>query len=281
MRVKIYTIIIVLALGPGINGGCDVNDWPHSCLANFRIGKQRCEPCESGRYGCNCSESCPVNTYGPGCYTSCDCPEDEFCDPVEGCMNITHTTRQIQDGVKEATRQGPNNPANNISSSPQTKIDVKTFTTTTLGNDIYELSSFKIVGISIATSVPMVVISILVSILCSRRKVDPVALDKDLDAKSINAAVSETDEQNNDTHSYLTISDRSDRLYAAVHYDEAEDRKSSSPISLRSIKEHHCSESDNSKASESYLTPMVEAVEERQGDSQRSSDYEDATAFKM
>ena len=37
-------------------------------------------------------------------------------------MNITHTTRQIQDGFNEATRQGPNNPANNISSSPQTKI---------------------------------------------------------------------------------------------------------------------------------------------------------------
>ena len=52
----------------------------------------------------------------------------------------------------------------------------------------------------------------------------------DLDAKSINADVSETDDQNNDTHSYLTISDKSDRLYAAVHYDEVEDRKSNSPI---------------------------------------------------
>ena len=109
----------------------------------------------------------------------------------------------------------------------------------------------------------------------------PTLFFLDIDTKSINADVSETDDQNNDTHSYLTISDRSDRLYAAVHYDEAEDRKSSSPISLRSIKEHYTSESDNSKASESYLTPLINDVEELKGDSPRSSDYEDVTTFKM
>nr|XP_022334924.1 uncharacterized protein LOC111131605 [Crassostrea virginica] len=137
-------------------------------------------------------------------------------------MNTTNTTHTIRE---ETTRQGPNNPANNISSSPQNHVD--------------------------------------------------------MDAKSMNADVSETDDQNNDTHSYLTISDRSDRLYAAVHYDEAEDRKSSSPISLRSIKEHYGSESDNSKASESYLTPLINDVEELKGDSPRSSDYEDVTTFRM
>ena len=103
----------------------------------------------------------------------------------------------------------------------------------------------------------------------------------DLDAKSINADVSETDDQNNDTHSYLTISDKSDRLYAAVHYDEVEDRKSNSPISVRSLTEHHSSDSENSKTSESYLTPVVEAEEELKGDSPRSSDYEDVTLYTM
>ena len=47
-------------------------------------------------------------------------------------------------------------------------LDVKTHTTTTQKSDYYGLSSLKIVGISIATSVPMVVLSILVSILFSR-----------------------------------------------------------------------------------------------------------------
>ena len=103
----------------------------------------------------------------------------------------------------------------------------------------------------------------------------------DLDAKSINVRdVSETDGQNIDTHSYLTISDKSDRLNAAVHYDEAEDRKSSSPISLRSMTEHVSSDSDNSKTCKSYLTPLVEAVEIK-GDSPRYSDYEDVTVYKM
>ena len=92
-------------------------------------------------------------------------------------------------------------------------------------------------------------------------------------------------------------------MYAAVHYDEAKDRKSSSPISLRSITEHNSSESDNSKkrsspisqhsitghvssdsdnskSSESYLTPVVEAVEHKE-DSLRSSDYEDVTVYNM
>ena len=102
-----------------------------------------------------------------------------------------------------------------------------------------------------------------------------------LDAKSINADVSETDDQNNDTHSYLTISDKSDRLYAAVHYDEVEDRKSNSPILVRSITEHISSVSENCKTSESYLTPVVEGEEELKGDSPRSSDYEDVTLYTM
>ena len=69
-------------------------------------------------------------------------------------------------------------------------------------------------------------------------------------------------------------------MYAAVHYDEAEDRKSSSPISLRSITELVSSESVNSKTSESYLTEGVESVEFEE-DSPRSSDYEDVTVYKM
>ncbi|XP_078336868.1 uncharacterized protein LOC111131605 [Crassostrea virginica] len=137
---NIFKIIIALSLAPGNNAGCDVNDWPHSCLSNFRIGQQRCEPCESGTYGCNCSESCPDNTYGPGCYTFCNCPEGVSCDPIVGCGNGTHTSQEdrynysarqtilkAQDDIKDTTRQGSNNPANNI--------DVKTHTTTTQKSD--------------------------------------------------------------------------------------------------------------------------------------------------
>ena len=72
-----------------------------------------------GRYGCNCSEKCPDNLYGWACSAYCDCSIDEFCDPVVGCMNITHTTHTIRE---ETTRQGPNNPAINISSSPRNNI---------------------------------------------------------------------------------------------------------------------------------------------------------------
>ena len=61
------------------------------------------------------------NTFfsGPKCYFFCDCHDDQFCDPVEGCINITTTIHSIRE---ETTRQGPNNPAKNISSSPQSTI---------------------------------------------------------------------------------------------------------------------------------------------------------------
>ncbi|XP_078338857.1 uncharacterized protein LOC111131606 [Crassostrea virginica] len=280
MIVHISTFVVFLTIVHRNNGRCDVNDvndWPRSCLANFRIGKQRCEPCESGTYGCNCSKSCPDNTYGPGCYNFCDCPEGVICDPIVGCVNGTHTSKGAS--YNHSARQTTASVYHTYNTKDNT--DVKTHTTTTQKSDKYGFSSLKIVGISIATSMPIVVLSILVYILFSRRKVDTVTLDEDLDAKSINADVSETDDQNNDTHSYLTISDKSDRLYAAVHYDEVEDRKSNSPISVRSITEHNSSDSENSKTSESYLTPVVEAEEELKGDSPRSSDYEDVTLYTM
>ena len=48
--------------------------------------------CESGSYGCNCSEPCPYGTYGQGCYHVCDCSDEQFCDPVVGCTNNSRTT---------------------------------------------------------------------------------------------------------------------------------------------------------------------------------------------
>ena len=93
------------------------NDWKWFRYLNVLI-----VACDSGRYGCNCSESCPDNTYGPGCYTTCDCPEGVSCDPIVGCGNGTHTSQEdrynysaqqtilkAQDDIKDTTRQGSNN----------------------------------------------------------------------------------------------------------------------------------------------------------------------------
>lgn len=105
-----------------------------------------------------------------------------------------------------------------------------------------------------------------------------------------------TSDENIDVHSYLTISDRSVRLYTDVHYNEAEEGKSSPSLSLHSKKEdtriesktlsspslslHSKKEedasikSDTSKISQGYLTPVTTAEETKSG-SQRSSDYEE------
>lgn len=106
-----------------------------------------------------------------------------------------------------------------------------------------------------------------------------------------------TSDENIDVHSYLTISDRSVRLYTGVHYDEAGDKKSSPSLSLHSEKqdpriesktlssrslslhnkkeEDASTKSDTSKISQGYLTPVVTTAEETKSGSQRSSDYEE------
>lgn len=121
-------------------------------------------------------------------------------------------------------------------------------------------------------------------------------MNVNLDAKSTEGVLElGTSDENIDVHSYLTISDRSVRLYAAVHYDEAGDEKSSPSLSLHSEKEdlsvenktspslslhskkeeNRSIKSDTSKISQGYLTPVVTTVAETKSDSQRSSDYED------
>lgn len=114
-----------------------------------------------------------------------------------------------------------------------------------------------------------------------------------LDTKSTEGVLEVgTDEENIDAHSYLTISERSVRMYTAVHYDEAEEEKSSPSLSLYSEKEdpsikskispslslhskkeeNRSIKSDTSKLSQGYLTPVVTTVEETKSGSQRSID---------
>lgn len=123
-----------------------------------------------------------------------------------------------------------------------------------------------------------------------------------LDTKSTEGVLEVgTDEENIDAHSYLTISERSVRMYTAVHYDEAEEEKSSPSLSLYSEKEdpsikskispslslHSKKEedasikSDTSKISQGYLTPVVTTAEETKLDSKRSSDYEEFQEITM
>ncbi|XP_062566554.1 uncharacterized protein LOC134228875, partial [Saccostrea cucullata] len=61
---------------------------PKECDPNyFRIGETKCEPCDPGKYGFNCSIPCPDNTYGRFCYGTCNCTPDELCDRKFGCLS--------------------------------------------------------------------------------------------------------------------------------------------------------------------------------------------------
>nr|XP_034302245.1 uncharacterized protein LOC117681505 [Crassostrea gigas] len=257
-----FRILAALSLYvSNINGGCHVNDWPHSCQANFRIGPQRCEPCESGSYGCNCSEPCPYGTYGQGCYHVCDCSDEQFCDPVVGCTNNSRTVDNTTTDITTVTLSSSNS-ANQHNPPTESVVTPLQILTTSL-------------IVSIMTVIIFSTICACILIRVSKR-----FYKRKYHAKSTEGVLElGTNEEDIDVHSYLTISDRSVRMYAAVHYDEAEDSiesKTSPSSSLYSKKEEDASiKSDTSKISQGYLTPVVTTAEETKSDSQRSSDPED------
>ncbi|XP_052714703.1 uncharacterized protein LOC128187996 [Crassostrea angulata] len=261
MNVRFRILAALSLYVSNINGGCHANDWPHSCQANFRIGPQRCEPCESGSYGCNCSEPCPYGTYGQGCYHVCDCSDEQFCDPVVGCTNNSRTVDNTTTYITTVTLSTSNSANQHNPPTESVVTPLQRFTTS--------------LTVSIMTVIVFSPICACILIRVSKR-----FYKRKYHAKSTEGVLElGTNEEDIDVHSYLTISDRSVRMYAAVHYDEAEDSiesKTSPSSSLYSKKEEDASiKSDTSKISQGYLTPVVTTAEETKSDSQRSSDPED------
>ncbi|XP_052714697.1 multiple epidermal growth factor-like domains protein 10 [Crassostrea angulata] len=145
----IYGCVFTIFLVPVVSNdrGCHVNDWPHSCQANFIVGAQRCEPCESGRYGCNCSDFCPDNTYGSGCYQVCNCSDEEFCDHVNGCTKNSTT----------------------VSKNPTGRLPIEYSSVSPYKEGVYVTSSRQLLGGNPLTNLTMslVVSSVIVIVFCT------------------------------------------------------------------------------------------------------------------
>ncbi|XP_056013184.1 uncharacterized protein LOC130046482 [Ostrea edulis] len=261
-------ITILLKLVHPAEGDCHVNNWPLSCEANFKVGPDKCEPCEAGKYGCNCSQDCTVNTYGLNCYLKCNCSVDELCDPAVGCVsfNITSTYKTFT----QQTSVSASSSSSSSSTTPSSSSEAQE-TTTVLRNSaapLKPLTMFNAVIIALAASLVLVVtlsISCIVIVLRRNSKKGTKTATKTKNSEEM----SETAEQNPDFHSYLTISERSFRLYADVHYDEAEERKSLTSVSLHS-KGYDTSISDKSGGSGYYLTPTVKTAKKDTNGSQSS-----------
>lgn len=247
------------------DGECTTNQWPYSCEANFKIGPSKCEPCEMGRYGCNCSQVCSTGTYGLNCYHQCYCTGDEVCDPAVGCTNVTTTlspTTLSQSTARIYNSTSMNSDSTQYKTSDKAPPDPK--------SDTDQSMTLQVIVIVLVSLLVVVVISCK-SCVCFLVRRNSKAKTYQIGTKP-SEEVQEADEENNDAHSYLTISERSVRIYASVHYDEAEEGKSSPSVSLHSKKEHTSSESDNSKESDNYLTPIVNTGEETKADIQESCD---------
>lgn len=50
----------------------------------------------------NCSKTCPNNYFGRLCTIPCNCSDDQYCDPVKGCIpknNGTYNGKMIATGL--------------------------------------------------------------------------------------------------------------------------------------------------------------------------------------
>ncbi|XP_056014920.1 uncharacterized protein LOC125653181 isoform X2 [Ostrea edulis] len=92
-------VCVILTAIPVYNStaGCNING-SNPCGENSRLLESgKCEACEAGRYGCNCSLLCANNTFGVGCYSTCNCSADEICDPATGCTSNTNVSSYTTD----------------------------------------------------------------------------------------------------------------------------------------------------------------------------------------
>lgn len=252
---------LLFKLVQSADGDCTTNQWPYSCEANFKIGLSECEPCEMGRYGCNCSQICSIGTYGLNCYHHCDCSADEVCDPAVGCTNVTTTLSPTT--FSQSTTRIYNSTSMKLYSTPYKKSDKAP---PKEKSDTDKSMTLQVIVIVLVSLLVVVVISCK-SCVCFLMRRNSKAKTYRIGSKSREEVQDAEYEENNDAHSYLTISERSVRLYASVHYDEAEEGKSSPSLSIHSKKEHTSTESDNSKESDNYLIPIMNTVEETKADS--------------
>ncbi|XP_062566550.1 uncharacterized protein LOC134228874 isoform X1 [Saccostrea cucullata] len=255
----VLTTVLVKLL-QSADGGCHVNKWPYSCEANFRIGPEKCEPCEPGRYGCNCSQICTPGTFGLNCYFTCNC-SDEVCDPKVGCTSINETS------VFTTARPY-------ITDTPEATSKFHLFSpnsTPTFGTPEDPLSFLSTVIIILVTSLVLVVV-ISISCICFIIKRTSKTAFKEITGIKSGERSSGSGDENPDSHSYLTISDRSSRLYADVHYEEAMDRKSSPSESLNYKGSNSSSITESSKRSDDYLTPTGKVVDEKLSSGQLSGE---------
>ncbi|XP_078325448.1 uncharacterized protein LOC111127265 isoform X5 [Crassostrea virginica] len=61
------------------------------CCDNYYYNSRskRCMECPKGSYGQNCTKTCVYPKYGWLCYQTCDCADFEYCNLVDGCLNVS------------------------------------------------------------------------------------------------------------------------------------------------------------------------------------------------
>ncbi|XP_062566553.1 uncharacterized protein LOC134228874 isoform X3 [Saccostrea cucullata] len=143
--------------------------------------------------------------------------------------------------------------------------------TPTFGTPEDPLSFLSTVIIILVTSLVLVVV-ISISCICFIIKRTSKTAFKEITGIKSGERSSGSGDENPDSHSYLTISDRSSRLYADVHYEEAMDRKSSPSESLNYKGSNSSSITESSKRSDDYLTPTGKVVDEKLSSGQLSGE---------
>eukprot|EP00105_Crassostrea_gigas_P018154 XP_011436176.1 PREDICTED: uncharacterized protein LOC105334433 [Crassostrea gigas] len=92
-RMKLMFFVLQLLTGYGMSSEC--NSHGRQCCSNYFMKNGHCSECPAGTYGDNCNVTCPDNYFGRFCEEECHCSYSQYCDSVNGCLNITTNTTKI------------------------------------------------------------------------------------------------------------------------------------------------------------------------------------------
>nr|XP_034338690.1 uncharacterized protein LOC117692996 isoform X2 [Crassostrea gigas] len=90
VNIECFIFVTLQCLTCAIFFECERNG--AKCCANYYEVNGVCSECPAGTFGLNCTGRCLPNFYGQLCKKECHCHSYQYCDPVHGCKNNSHST---------------------------------------------------------------------------------------------------------------------------------------------------------------------------------------------
>nr|XP_022327968.1 uncharacterized protein LOC111127188 isoform X1 [Crassostrea virginica] len=100
---------------------CGTEGFGDICCDNyyFDSNSDDCMECPKGSYGQNCIKTCVYPKYGWLCYQTCECADFEYCNLVDGCLNVSTISTSTFEQSEGTTVMEPGTLSTIISSASE------------------------------------------------------------------------------------------------------------------------------------------------------------------